>query len=156
MTGRLVAIFTTTVAGAPMAAHDEMRAITGVGLEGDRYATNAGEFSDTEGRGREITFIAREAVVEAARRGVPIGEHETRRNLVTEGVDLLDLIGKTFSVGDVVMTGVRDCPPCGYLQRITRPGVVAALQGGGGLRAEILRDGVVHVGDRITELPDSV
>jgi MOSC domain-containing protein YiiM len=154
MTGRLVAIYTTTVAGAPMASHDEIGAIAGAGLEGDRYATNTGEFSDKEGSGREVTLIAREAVAEAARRGVPIGEHETRRNLVTEGVDLLDLIGKTFSVGDVLMTGMRVCPPCGYLQRITRPGVMAALQGGGGLRAEILRDGVVRVGDPITELPD--
>lgn len=152
MTGRLVAIYTTTVGGAPMDAHEEMRAIAGVGLEGDRYATNAGQFSDQEGRGREVTLIAREAIAAASAGSVSIGEDETRRNLVTEGVDLDALIGKTFTVGEVLLVGVRDCPPCAYLEKITRPGVRAALAGRGGLRADIVRDGTVRVGDKIVEI----
>src|ERR1700733_6459497 len=99
-TGRLVAIYTTPQGGAAMNAHEEMRAIAGVGLEGDRYATKTGEFSEREGRGREVTLIEREAIAVANERGVVIGEGETRRNLVTEGVDLEALIGKTFAVGD--------------------------------------------------------
>ena len=81
-----------------------------------------------------------------------VGEHETRRNLVTEGVDLDQLVGRTFSVGDVVMRGVRDCPPCKYLEGLTRPGVLAALKGRGGLRADIVRAGVLRVGDKIAEV----
>lgn len=152
MTGRLVAIYTTVVGGAPMDAHDEVRAIAGVGLEGDRYATNGGQFSDQEGRGREVTLIAREAIAAASDGSVSIGEDETRRNLVTEGVDLDGLIGKTFAVGEVLLVGVRDCPPCAYLEKITRPGVRAALAGRGGLRADIVRDGTVRVGDEIVEI----
>src|SRR2546430_1857264 len=40
------------------------------------------------------------------------GGRGPRRNLVTEGVDLEALIGRQFTVGEVVMVGVRDCPPC--------------------------------------------
>ena len=151
MSGRLVGIYTTAVGGAPMEARDEVHAVAGVGLEGDRYAAKVGTFSDREGGGRAVTLIAREAVNHAHDRGVTIGEHETRRNLVTEGVDLQALIGRTFAVGAAVLFGVRDCPPCGYLQGMTRPGVVAALQGSG-LRADIVRDGTLRVGDTIAEV----
>ena len=151
MSGRLVAIYTTATAGGPMNGHGELRAIAGIGLDGDRYAAKVGSFSDREGGGREVTLIQREAIAAAHASGVTIGEHETRRNLVTEGVDLQALIGKTFAVGDAVLYGVRDCPPCGYLQGMTQPGVVAALQGSG-LRADIVRDGTLHVGDAINEV----
>lgn len=150
--GRLVAIYTSTEGGAPMDVHDELRAIAGFGLAGDRYATKTGEYSDREGRGREVTLIAREGIAAANGQGVSIGEHETRRNLVTEGVDLDSLVGKTFTVGDALLVGVRDCPPCSYLEGMTRPGVKVALEGRGGLRADILRDGTLHVGDEIAEV----
>jgi MOSC domain-containing protein YiiM len=149
MPGHLVAIYTATEGGKPMDSLTAVRAIAGVGLEGDRYATKTGEFSDREGGGRQVTLIAREAIT-AANEQVEIGEGETRRNLVTEGVDLDALIGKQFTVGDVLMVGVRDCPPCSYLQQITRPGVLLALRGAGGLRADIVRDGTLHVGDPVT------
>ena len=83
MTGRLVAIYTTTAAGEPMNLHDERRAIAGAGLEGDRYATKTGEYSERGGPGREVTLIEREAIAAANEQGVLIAEHETRRNLVT-------------------------------------------------------------------------
>lgn len=152
MTGRLVAIYTTEAGGEPMEAHDEIGAVAGAGLVGDRYASKTGAFSEREGRGREVTLIAREAIAAANEQGVTIAEHETRRNLVTEGVDLHALIGKTFAVGEAVLTGVRDCPPCAYLEELTRPGVKDALEGGGGLRADILRDGTLRVGDEIAEV----
>jgi hypothetical protein len=53
------------------------------------------------------------------------------------------------------MIGVRDCPPCAYLETLTRPGVRAALEGGGGLRAEILGAGTVRVGDWIAEASEA-
>jgi MOSC domain-containing protein YiiM len=155
MSGHLVGIYTTAVGGAPMDAHAELFAVAGVGLDGDRYAAKTGTFSDREGGGREVTLIEREAVAAANAKGVTIAEHETRRNLVTEGVDLGALIGKTFAVGDALLYGVRDCPPCGYLQGMTQPGVVAALQGSG-LRADIVRDGMLRVGDEIVEVASAV
>lgn len=156
--GQLAAIYITDVGGAAMVAQDTVRAIAGVGLENDRYATKNGAFSTRPGRGREVTLIAREAVAAAnsTTSGTDIiGEHETRRNLVTVGIDLDALIGKTFTVGGTVMLGVRNCPPCTYLEGLTRPGVKTALTGGAGLRAEILHGGTLHVGDCIVELEDA-
>ncbi len=150
MTGTLVAIYTAAGEAAPMQTHREIAAIAGAGLAGDRYAASAGAFSDKPGGGREVTLIAREGIT-AANHDVPIAEDETRRNLVTEGVDLDAYVGRTFSIGEVVLRGVRDCPPCQYLEGLTRPGVLAALKGRGGLRAEIVRSGTLRVGDEITE-----
>ena len=152
MTGTLVAIFTAPDAGAPMTAHDEVSAIAGSGLAGDRYTAGEGTFSGNEGAGREVTLIAREGIEAANREGVTIEAHETRRNLVTEGIDLDELVGQTFAVGEVIMRGVRDCPPCAYLEKVTRSGVRVALENRGGLRADIVRDGVIRVGDTITEV----
>jgi len=149
MPGRLVAIYTTASGGEPMVAQTACRAVAGAGLETDRYATKRGTFSQREGRGRHVTLIAREAIAAANDEGVEVGEHETRRNLVTEGVDLGALVGTAFTVGEVTLIGVRDCPPCAHLERLTRPGVRAVLAGRGGLRADVVVGGTVRVGDAI-------
>jgi MOSC domain-containing protein YiiM len=152
MTGTLVAIFTTPAGGGPMEAHEEVAAIAGSGLAGDRYSAAAGTFSGNAGGGREVTLIAREGIDAANDEGVTIEACETRRNLLTEGIDLGELIGRTFAVGEVILRGVRDCPPCKYLEEMTRPGVRVALENRGGLRADIVRDGMIRVGDKITEV----
>ncbi len=69
---------------------------------------------------------------------------------MTEVVDLDALIGRTSTVGAAVLVGVRDCPPCAYLEGLTRPGVRAALDGRGGLRADVVQDGDVRVGDTVS------
>jgi MOSC domain-containing protein YiiM len=147
--GRLVGIYTATAGGKPMDARDEAAAIAGVGLEGDRYATQTGEFSDREGAGREVTLIAREAIAAANAADLTISEGEARRNLVTEDVDLDALIGKQFEIGDVLLVGVRDCPPCAYLERLTGQPVRRGLHDRGGLRADIVRGGTFRVGDPV-------
>jgi MOSC domain-containing protein YiiM len=151
--GRLVAIYTTADAGAPMVARSEIAAEAGVGLVGDRYATRTGSFSGRPGTGREVTLLAREAIAAVNAEGeVRIGEHETRRNLVTEGVPLADLVDRTFRVGDVVLHGRRLAEPCAYLERMTRAGVRDALSHRGGLRADIVTSGILRVGDEIREV----
>jgi hypothetical protein len=151
--GKLVAIYVAPEEGAPMESRDEVKACAGKGLDGDRYATAAGTFSgvrrsDAE---RAVTLIEREAVERAAaEHGIELAEGETRRNLVTEGIALNDLVGHDFSVGDVRMRGIDLAHPCAYLEEKTRPGVRKALIDRGGLRAEILDDGPIRVGDSIT------
>jgi MOSC domain-containing protein YiiM len=153
-TGRLVGIYTTSEAAAPLAPSTELRAIEGVGLEGDRYATQIGTYSGREGADRQVTFVEREVIAAVNdEAGVELAEHETRRNLVTEGVPLHHLVGRTFRVGDVVFRGLRSCPPCAYLEKATRPGVRAALENRGGLRAEIVHGGTLRIGDEITAVP---
>jgi MOSC domain-containing protein YiiM len=152
--GRLVGIYTASEAAKPLEANTAVRAIEGVGLEGDRYATAVGTYSDRPGPHRQVTFVEREVVAAVNEEaGIELGEHETRRNLVTEGVPLQHLIGQTFRVGDVVFRGIKSAPPCAHLEGLTRPGVRAALENRGGLRAEIVQGGVLRIGDEITPVP---
>ena len=134
-----------------MESRDDVRAITGVGLEGDRYAGGSGKYARPGDDGkRAVTLIEREAVVAAGNEyDVEIGEHETRRNVVTEGVPLNHLVGRTFQVGDITLRGVRLAEPCKYLEGLTRPGIRRALVHRAGLRAEILEGGTLHVGDLV-------
>jgi MOSC domain-containing protein YiiM len=150
--GRLVAIYVAATAGAPMDACARIETISGVGLRGDRYATGTGTYSSTGSGARDVTLIERE-VVDALRAeggGIAVREDETRRNLVTDGVALNHLVGRTFRVGSVRMRGLRLAEPCAYLEQLTgRAGMREALVHRGGLRAEVLDDGELRVGDAI-------
>jgi MOSC domain-containing protein YiiM len=151
--GRVVAIYTAPVKGAPMERRDEVEAVAGVGLDGDRYAAGDGKYTRSGDDGkRAITLIERESV-DAARReyDIELDEHEARRNVVTEGVPLNHLVGRTFRVGDVVLRGFKLAEPCAYLEGLTRPGVRRALVHRAGLRAEILVGGTMRVGDELGE-----
>jgi MOSC domain-containing protein YiiM len=148
--GRLVGIFVAPRAGAPMIACATIAARAGVGLAGDRYALVTGTYS-ARGRGpRDVTLIEREAVNAVRAGGLDVTEAETRRNLVTEGVPLDRLVGCTFRIGAVRVRGLGLAEPCAYLEQLTRlPGVREALVHRGGLRAELLDDGELRVGDVI-------
>jgi MOSC domain-containing protein YiiM len=152
--GRLVGIYTTVVRGTPMTARSEAVVMPGTGLDGDRYAAGTGTYSSRPGPGRAVTLISREAVAAVvAETGLRLAESETRRNLVTTDVALDDLIGRTFRVGEVVLRGARTCPPCAYLEEIlARPGVWQALKHRGGLRADVVTGGTVHLGDTVSVL----
>ena len=146
--GSVVAIFTAPNKGAPMQHRAQVRAVPGRGLEGDRYFLGAGAFSRWPGPRREVTLIAEEALREMTREtGVQCPPEETRRNLLTRGVPLSELVGQTFAAGPVRLRGVRRCLPCGYLEGLTgREGLRKALEGRGGLRAQILTEGHLRPG----------
>ena len=155
-TGRIVSIHTTPEQGAPMATHASIEAIAGRGLAGDRYAAATGTYSgrrlgDAE---RAITFIEQEAL-DAVRteHGIELGGHETRRNVVTLGIALNELVGLTFRVGDAEFLGVDLAVPCAYLESLTRPGVLRALVDRGGVRAEIVSGGTIRVDDPVAVRP---
>ena len=122
------------------------------GLRGDRYECGAGSFSNPSGRGYDLTLVEAEALEELAAGGVKVAPFEARRNLVVRGVSLDDLIGKRFHVGEVECFGQRRCEPCAHLERLTRPGVLRGLVHRGGLRADVLSDGEIRVGDRAEAL----
>ena len=154
--GEVVGIWVAPSEGAPMEPRDQVRALAGKGLEGDRYAVAAGKYSGKrlEDAQRAVTFIEREAI-EGARReyGVELGEHETRRNVVTVGVPLNHLVDREFSVGEVRLRGVDLSEPCTYLEGLLdRDGVRTAMVHRGGLRAEVLTDGPIHLGDRLRSI----
>lgn len=151
-TGEVVGIYVAEDKTAPMRSVTAAKAVAGRGLEGDRYATGAGTFTPTSTRlrGYDVTLIESE-VLERVRLdgGSGLAPEESRRNLVTKGVDLNALVGHEFRIGGVQAFGQRLCEPCVHLQRLTRPGVVAALVHRGGLRADLLSGGEVGIGDRI-------
>lgn len=128
----------------------DIRAVAGKGLEGDRYATKVGTYSNDPGSGRELTLIEIEAI-DALRRdyGISIEPGLARRNIVTRGVYLNHLVGREFKIADVVLRGTRLCEPCAHMERLTVKGAIRGLIHRGGLRAEIVKGGIVRVGDVI-------
>ena len=98
----------------------------------------------------ELTLIEQERIETFARAsGLPFTAHEARRNLVTLGVDLNALAGCEFMIGEVRVRGIRLCEPCNYLAKITWPETLRGLVHKGGLRAQILTEGIIHAGDGI-------
>jgi MOSC domain-containing protein YiiM len=128
----------------PMMPRDEVRAVAGKGLEGDRY------FGDASKPGKQLTLIEAEAI-EALERDykVKLEARDARRNLVVRGVALNHLVGREFKIGDVLLRGVRLCEPCDHLAKVTGAAVLPGLVHRGGLRADILTDGTIRIGDRL-------
>jgi MOSC domain-containing protein YiiM len=128
-----------------------VRAVGGRGLEGDRYFARIGTYSKKTGPDREVTLIELEAV-EALKRdyGVELDPKDSRRNLVTQGVALNHLVGREFTIGEVKFRGLRLCEPCSHLAKLADREVLPGLVHRGGLRAAILTDGVIRVGDSLS------
>ncbi|MFN2489709.1 MAG: MOSC domain-containing protein [Actinomycetota bacterium] len=148
--GEVEAIHLAADEGAPVFSVDEVRAVPGRGLEGDRYFNLAGTFSRKQDPGREVTLVEAEAIDAVADDyDIELEPGATRRNITTRGVPLNHLVGRDFAVGEVVLRGIRLCDPCGLLERRTEPGAKAALTHRGGLNAQIVEPGVIRRGDRI-------
>jgi MOSC domain-containing protein YiiM len=153
--GRVEAIAIASEAEAPMVYIDRAVARGGKGLEGDRYFDQRGTFSNAHGRGHDLTLIEAEVLDTLELPSGHLPPEEARRNLITRGIDLNALVGRPFTVGTVECLGQRLCEPCAHLQRLTanagKPGTLRALIHKGGLRADILSDGEIHVGDEISD-----
>lgn len=149
--GKLIAIYITKSAALPMQEVHQVRAQPGAGLEGDRYFNQQGSFSKPNQPDREVTLIEFEAIQALKEEeGIELAPGDARRNLVTQDVPLNHLVGKEFRVGEVLLKGIRLCEPCGHLAKLTHPEVRPALIHRGGLRAQVLRGGVIQAGDPIT------
>jgi MOSC domain-containing protein YiiM len=150
--GKLLAIAIARQAKGAMENVESIEAVAGEGLRGDRYGAGIGaaQFKGRRKPENEVTLIASEAI-EAANDefNYTIDHLQTRRNLLTEGLPLNDLVGKTFRVGDVLLKGLELCEPCGYLESRTFRGIKAALKHRGGLRCCVMEGGEIRVGDAI-------
>ena len=154
--GKVSGIFIGPEKGKPMIGVTDVRAIAGRGLDGDRYFAKQGTFSQKDGPSREITLIEQEALDAVGRSyDVDVDPAETRRNILTEGVPLNHLVDKEFTVGEVRLRGLKLCEPCGHLEELTAKGVKKPLIHRGGLRAQILTDGTIRVGDRVSGAGDT-
>jgi len=147
---RVESIHIAPAAKAPMQAVAEVLAVPGVGLEGDRYALKQGTFFKPE-PDFELTLIEAEAVESAQlEHGLKLVPGDARRNLVTRGVSLNSLVGHEFQIGNVRVRGIRLCEPCSHLRALTGQPVVRTLPHRAGLRAQILTEGPIRVGDAIS------
>jgi len=126
---------------------------TGRGLEGDRYCLGNGTFSPQPQKpDYEVTLIELEKIEAFCREsGLPFTSSRARRNIVTQGVDLNSLVGKTFRIGEVLIRGIRLCEPCNHLAKTSFPEALSGLAHKAGLRAQIMSEGIIHVGDAIVE-----
>ena len=157
MSGKVIQIFVCPTKGRPMEEVTEVRASREAGLEGDRYGLGKGAWSTPDNiTSRHVSLIAHEAIEKANREfSEPFLPSETRRNIVTSGVDLNSLVDKEFSIGQTRLRGTELCDPC------TRPAILAgkgsavgkvfaaAFDNQGGLYAEVITDGLIRVGDSI-------
>jgi len=134
-----------------MKPQESAEAVPGLGLKGDRYFAGTGTFSvDPRKPDYELTLVEAEKIEEFARQsGLPFTALEARRNVVTRGIDLNELVGREFWLGPVRAKGVRLCEPCNYLAKKTFPAVLRGLVHKVGLRAQVLTPGTIRVGDRI-------
>jgi MOSC domain-containing protein YiiM len=152
--GQLIGVYVAVEARAPLRAVPEVRAEPGRGLEGDRYWARQGTLWKPE-PDREVTLIELESFEALAREaGVALEPADARRNLVTRGVRLNELVGRRFRVGEVTLKGVRLCGPCGHLEQLAGTKLRAFLAGRAGLRAGIVIGGVMRVGDAIQAEPE--
>lgn len=142
--GTVEVIVVAPLTAGPAHRVERCRAIAGRGLDGDRYATGDGTFAAQGRIGQDLTLIDAEALTAADLSAV-----DARRNVVTRGIDLDGLVGHRFRIGAVQCRGERRAEPCAHLQRLTGPGVLRALVHRGGVRADVLSDGHIAVGDTV-------
>jgi MOSC domain-containing protein YiiM len=141
MGGVVEGIFWGAVDHEPLKQADEVKVVTGAGIEGDRYGH------------RDITLFEAEAI-EGLREdtGIELAPNEIRRNVMTRGVALNDLLGRRIRLGEVEAVVTELCHPCNDLQKMTQDGVLRGLTNRGGLNADVVSGGVIRVGDQIEDL----
>lgn len=122
---------------------EEAVCVAGMGIAGDRY------HGENPGSKTQVTLLSLEVVEEMCRSlGIARPDYAVlRRNVLVSGIDLNDLIGKRFTIGDVEFEGVEECKPCYWMDEAVAPGANAFLVGRGGLRCRILADGTLRCGD---------
>ena len=128
---------------------DEVEAVAGAGLRGDRYLQRTGYWTGVDEC--QVTLIQAEALDQIATdSGIGVSQGEHRRNIVTRGIALKDLVGCRFRVGNALLEYDRPRPPCGYIQGITEKGMTRALGGTrGGICARVVEGGKIRPNDAV-------
>ena len=152
MNARVREIYVGSEREGPMKFTSMVQTIAGKGLAGDRYALGTGSYSKSKGV-RDVTLVEIEAIWDFFRSsGIDLHPSLLRRNIVTEGIRLSELIGSSFSIGSVSLLGVRSCPPCHHLSKLIGiPDVLHGLAHSGGIYAQVLSDGFISIDDPLIQ-----
>ena len=139
MRGSVEAIAITPEESALPGAVEEIE-VTADGVVGDRH-----------GGSRDLTLMEAEALKAfTVETGIELSHVESRRQVLTRGIRLNDLVGERFTVGEVEVVGRELCEPCNHLQSLTRPGVLRGMVHRAGINADIVRGGRIAIGDRVS------
>jgi MOSC domain-containing protein YiiM len=149
MPGTVEEIYIAPKGSVDMRKVESADAVTGCGLEGDRYCEGTGYWTPL-GDVCEVTLISSEDLDYIQRElGLQVKRGEHRRNIITSGLGLKELSGKRFRIGEVVLRYDRPRPPCKHIQDMTEPGMTRALVGRGGHCASVVQAGTIRPGDSI-------
>lgn len=127
----------------PLIEVPQIECVAGQGIRGDRFYDYRDDYKG------QITFFSLEVFDRlSAHFGLTNkSPGSLRRNVIVSGIDLNELIGEEFSVQGVGLRGTAHCKPCYWMNQAVAPGAEEFLAGNGGLRAKILTNGVIAVGD---------
>lgn len=152
MIGKVTAIYTTPNAGETLVSVESAVLERAKGLVGDRYYRQAGTFSEKlkDSADWEITLIESEEIQRYNDiHDAALSPGSFRRNIITSGIRLNDLVGQEFVVGDAVLEGIRLCEPCEYLESLLGSGIAKAMAHRAGLRARTVKSATIRSGDSI-------
>ncbi len=150
--GAVVSLHIAPAVGEAMISAQQLRAVPDRGLEGDRFFHSS--WSSVGRPDKAVTLIEQETVIAAAAElKLEIAPEVIRRNIVTRGAPLLELLHREFTIGETVMRGLRLFEPCMHMETLAGlPGICHALVHRGGLKATIVKEGTIRVGDSIALL----
>jgi MOSC domain-containing protein YiiM len=153
--GEVASVFITPTASGSMISIAQVRAFADRGLEGDRFFRDS--WLALNRPDKAVSLIEEETLaVAAAELGAKSLAQKSRRNIVTRGVPLVELLDREFTIGDVRLRGIRLFEPCGHLVKLSgMPGIFKALEHRSGLKAAIVGDGTIRVGDPVRLLAET-
>ena len=124
---------------------DSIKVVLNKGILGDRH------YKDFNDPYCQLSLIEAENIdYYNLKYGLNISYVNFRRNIVTKGVQLNDLVGKKFSIGNVKVEGIDLCRPCRHLTEVlNQSNIIKEFLRRGGLRCQILSSSEIHVGDEI-------
>ncbi|GAA0462484.1 MOSC domain-containing protein [Halococcus dombrowskii] len=149
-------IYTTPEGSAPMETVEEIEAVERQGLRGDRYMMGTGYYSGMDEC--EVTLIESEAIEEIHEEyDIDLSDGRHRRNIVTRGVSVQELLDQQFRIGEAVFEGTRPRPPCAHVEQVAdESGVARALKNHrGGICVSVVEGGDLHVGDELEPLGET-
>jgi MOSC domain-containing protein YiiM len=145
--GRIAWLGLRPLRHAPLAEVAQAELTPEAGLVGDHYR------SRTTGN-RHLTLIGAEDLhaIAAFLGRAEVSPGDLRRNVVTEGVNLLALKDRRFQFGEAVLEVTGECHPCSRMEVILGPGGYNAVRGRGGITARVVQGGAVRLGDALVRL----
>ena len=132
----------------PIKEVNSIEVLANKGIVGDRH------FNDFNDPYNQLSLIESENIDEYnIKFGLNIPYINFRRNIITKGIQLNDLIGKKLKVGNVELEGIELCRPCRHLtEMLNQKNILKEFMRKGGLRCKILSSSKISIGDKINLL----